>query len=558
MTGTRWRSALLLLLVGATPTPAADSAPTPIHAPAVFHVYRDIRLPLNPVTPAMASVPFIASNSMQYTKLAPAKLFPNLCLYRYRASTRSEQCQAYIDQGLGFYYSYVWMEAARSFETALKYDPDCAFAWLGLHRSIEKWGKGNATPPLEKAKELMPKASHREQFLIRARLEEKGMMPGITPEERVKKATATLDELLTIYDDDQEGWFYRAQLSPGNGSIPFYKALLRINPLHPGGTHELVHFYENFKRPALGWPYADAYIQSSPGIPHPFHMQAHLATRLGKWARTSDLSARAVELERAYHAFQNVRPADDHQYAHHLDILTISLVHDGRFQEARAIKAEVQRIGGKSEMLWYRLHQRERDYKEAFAIADLFRRKDKTGASYLAALLYLDQGDTKSAAPEIDVLRLAQQQRKTDKKLEIRLWEAQGRYLCQTGAADEGLKLIERAVLKTRDDFGHHSWGNGAYYMETWGEEALTAGKLIVAEEAFLEALAHDPGSVRAALGMQVLCEKLGRTEEAARFATIARRNWAKADSGRFDALRNEFIQKVNKSSPMTAGAGSQ
>ena len=47
----------------------------------------------------------------------------------------------------------------------------------------------------------------------------------------------------------------------------------------------------------------------------------------------------------------------------------------------------------------------------------------------------------------------------------------------------------------------------------------------------FLEALAHDPGSVRAALGLQVLCERLGRAGEARRYQELAQRSWRKADS---------------------------
>src|SRR5437588_8759445 len=80
--------------------------------------------------------------------------------------------------------------------------------------------------------------------------------------------------------------------------------------------------------------------------------------------------------------------------------------------------------------------------------------------------------------------------------------------------------------------------------MEAWGLWALCAGKLDVAEEAFLEALAHDPGSVRAALGLQVLCERLGRSEEAERYAELAKKCWARADSGKLqvelDALRGD------------------
>ncbi len=108
--------------------------------------------------------------------------------------------------------------------------------------------------------------------------------------------------------------------------------------------------------------------------------------------------------------------------------------------------------------------------------------------------------------------------------------------MCQTGDADAGLKLLARAVDKTKDDYAHHAWGNGAYYMELWGIAALQSGRESIAEEAFLEALAHDAGSVRAALGMQVLCEHQGRSEEARRFADVARRCWNRADSANFNA----------------------
>ncbi len=485
--------------------------------------------------------------------LAPSKYVPDLCLVRYRVSTASPECQAFFDQGLGYFYSYVWMEAVRSFETAAQYDPNCALAWWGLSRSFDRWGRrDDATKALLKADALKANASHREQQLIQASMLEKGQAAGAGDgEERKKKAVAVLDNMLALYDDDEEAWYFRAQLAGGAGgfggvvsAVPFYKALLRVNPLHPGANHELVHFYENYHRPALGWVYAENYIQSTPGIPHPFHMQAHLATRLGRWDKTSDRSAHAIELERAYHKFMNVRPGEDSQFAHHLEVLLLSLTHDGRFHEARAIKKEGQSSGYKPWVPWFRLHLAERAWPEALEVAEHFRKSDKQTASYLAALVYLKEGQAARAKPEIEVLQHAFADNKNDKKLEYRLWETQGLYLCQTGAADAGLKLLARAAQRSKDDYSHHSWGNGAYYMEEWGTAALWTGRQEAAEEAFQEALAHDPGSVRAALGLQVLCEQQGRSEEAERYAELAHRCWARADAGRLDvelaALRGE------------------
>jgi tetratricopeptide (TPR) repeat protein len=494
-------------------------------AGAQFKTWKDLREP--------------PDNKLPMCGLAPSKLVPDLCCVKYRVTTNSPECQAYFDQGLGYFYSYVWMEAARSFETACKYDPECALAWWGLNRALERYGRSSQNDALKKAQALMGKASHREQLLIQARLEEKGLWPNVgDAEARKKAAIKTVDTLLALYDDDEEGWYYRAQLASGGGMfggpgqlahVPYYKALLRINPLHPGGNHELVHFYENFKRPALGMPYADKYIESSPGIPHAFHMQAHLATRVGRWDKTVDRSSKAIELERAYHKFMKVRPGEDQQYAHHVETLMRGLIHDGRFADADKLKQECLADNIKQPQVWFRLHLEQRDYDAALKIAR--DERDKIGRSYLMALVYLKKHETERAAPEVGVLQEAYQTKRYDKQLELKLWEVLGILQCQQGQPEAGLKLLAKAVERTKSDYTHHAWGNGAYHMEAWGIAALGCGKYDVAEEAFLEALAHDSGCFHAALGLHVLCTKLNRISEAERFMELAQRSWRKAAS---------------------------
>ncbi|MFO0863821.1 MAG: hypothetical protein U0744_04045 [Gemmataceae bacterium] len=143
------------------------------------------------------------------------------------------------------------------------------------------------------------------------------------------------------------------------------------------------------------------------------------------------------------------------------------------------------------------------------------------------------------------MLQEAYRAKREDKELELRLWETQGQLLCLQGGVDGGLKLLEKAVKKTMNEYRNHAWGHGAYYMESWGQAALACNRLDQAEEAFLEALAHDSGSVRGALGMQVICERQGRTEESIRFSELAQRFWKKADAGRLraelDAMRHDI-----------------
>lgn len=493
-------------------------------------------------------------NKLPHTKLPLGKLMPNVCVLKYRVSTSSPECQAYFDQGLAFYYSYVWLESARSFEMAARADPECAMAWWGLSKACERWGRSPYAPPLKKAQNLMSHANEREQRLIKARLQEKGLIETIKQEDRRKEAVKTLDELLTLHDDDEEGWFARAQVADGpNAGVPFYKALLRVNPQHPGAHHELVHHYENIRRPALGWPHAEGYVASSPGIPHAFHMQAHLAMRIGKWEKTTDRSAKAIELEEAYHKLLNVPPNDDWQFSHHLETLMQSLIHDGRFKEAHVIRKKCESYKYTQRNHWFRLALAERDWEEALKQANANPR-DKGLTSYLRALVYLNKGEAERARPEVHVLQELFATNRTNREQELRLWTAQGLLMCATGDGDAGCKLLAKTVEKTKDDYGRHAWGHGAYYMEYWGLGALRANRLAIAEEAFLEALAHDAGSVRGALGMYVVCERQGRSEEAARFAGLAQRCWRKADAGLIQA-ELEYLQRQGSVASASNGA---
>jgi hypothetical protein len=370
----------------------------------------------------------------------------------------------------------------------------------------------------------------------------------VKADERKKKAQQTLDELLMLYEDDEEGWFWRAQVADdGNAKAVFYKALLRVNPLHPGANHELVHYFENIKRPALGWPYAECYIKSSPGIPHAFHMQAHLGMRIGKWGSTTDWSWKALELQIRYHKYQGVTPGEDHQFNHHMETLTRSLVHDGRFTEAKEIKAKAEGYKYSFKPEWFRMALAEQDWGECQKTVDQSRRSDKAGGAYYAALVSLDKWDTEQAGREVDTLRQLQQSKKSDKTLERRLWEVQGRYLCQKGEGEAGLKLLKKLVDSTKNEFNHHAWGNGAVHMEAWGIGALEAGHAVDAEEAFQEALAHDAGSVRGALGLWALCDRLGRNEEAARYLKVAQRVWAKADTKIFERIKADMAKRATR-----------
>src|SRR5438874_5465112 len=85
-------------------------------------------------------------------------------------TTTSPEAQAFYDQGLAYLHSFVWIEAARSFRQALRLDPECAMAELGLsdaYVGLQEFPE--ALEAFEKAKSLADKMSDRERARITIR-----------------------------------------------------------------------------------------------------------------------------------------------------------------------------------------------------------------------------------------------------------------------------------------------------------------------------------------------------------------------------------------------------
>src|SRR5215510_1290487 len=69
------------------------------------------------------------------------------------------QAQRFYDQGLSYLHNYVWIEAARSFNQALRLDPNLALAHSGLSVAYIELNKSTESrQAIEKAKTLASKA----------------------------------------------------------------------------------------------------------------------------------------------------------------------------------------------------------------------------------------------------------------------------------------------------------------------------------------------------------------------------------------------------------------
>lgn len=484
------------------------------------------------VPPAPDVVPAATHEVPKYTG-PEIPLFEGLGMLSYPVTTSNPKAQAYFEQGLRLSHAYVNPSFVKNgaevnFREAITLDPDCAMAHWGLSFCYDTQGDGRdrvgaskeALNAANRALDLaIQHGTDKERRITAARVLQLG------GKDKRQAFLDALDGAIAAYPEDVELWVWRGKSFGDYGegdpvpteSIPYQLAAHRLRPEHPAPNHELVHAYEEINRPALGWPYTEGFRKSAPNMPHANHMQAHLAMRLGRWQDAIDCTR--ASRQKALEGFPELSPA------HHIDILVRALAHEGRFREAEA-EPKAYRDG----LPWARLLQLKADQKALDDWAANRRSVKAEDGFYIGAVAKLDAGDLTAAEPFVQ--HIEERWKKNNRGELYRYSEVKGRYLVQTGNADEGLKLLRDAAAKAVNDYGLHSWGGGSYMLEVWGESALRAHHWDEAEQAFSEALAHEHGSIIGALGLQVVAEQKNRSELAADYTTRAAAIWKDADSG--------------------------
>ncbi|PYR28640.1 MAG: hypothetical protein DMF98_02360 [Acidobacteria bacterium] len=150
-------------------------------------------------------------------------------------STSSKQAQAWYDQGLAYLHSYVWIEAARSFNQALRIDPALAMAHIGLTCAyIELNAPAAARSALDEARSLAGSASDHDRAHIAARALQMDAEAARHASQRLIDYRAALDAALAKFPDDEELWLLRGH---AESSDPAERG--------QGSGAAAVHFYES-------------------------------------------------------------------------------------------------------------------------------------------------------------------------------------------------------------------------------------------------------------------------------------------------------------------------
>ncbi|HEY7864055.1 MAG TPA: tetratricopeptide repeat protein [Thermoanaerobaculia bacterium] len=429
-----------------------------------------------------------------------------------KVTTSSPQAQAFSDQGLALLHSYHWIEAARAYHQALRHDPDCAMAWMGLARAEQGLDRtAQASAAIEKAKSLAPKVSPRERRFIELRAQQMEAQSAPAGEQAGKHEAykRAIEAALAEYPDDAELWILRGNTEEpgpwgrgqfgGVASIAYYETALVRSPGHFGAHHYLVHSFENVGRHAEAAVHGKIYAEAVPGVAHAQHMYGHVLPRLGRWDEARAQLEKADVIERRYAEAEKIRPGDDWHHIHNLQLLGWVYVRQGRYADAektfrRAFDTPVRmaRSGFQQASLaeFYLLRGRLDDaLKAARALSDRAPVARTAGAAVEGEVL-LAMGQ-KSQAREA----LARARKSYDAAI-AGVTSSDARYVdyflspyirqleAVIGLRDGG---DGRELVAMADDLAANprfdAWGEGLFRLERVATDADRAGKSVLAAE---------------------------------------------------------------------------
>ncbi|MDH3244465.1 MAG: hypothetical protein OEM26_07610 [Saprospiraceae bacterium] len=242
----------------------------------------------------------------------------------FKVSTDSKEAQEFFDQGYRLLYAFNHAEAQRSFQEAVRLDPNLAMAYWGQAYAVgpnindplpDMERQKEALKAITKAKALIDKVTPVEAALITA-LEARCSDKDVEQQElneayhqaisKVYEKYPDNPEVATLYGDavmNTMPWdYWNPDGTPKPHTMECLAALekaIEINPNHPGARHLYIHNIEAVD-PYKAEETADVLLGLMPGAGHMVHMPSHIYIGIGRYDDAVDCNRAAVEADEEY------------------------------------------------------------------------------------------------------------------------------------------------------------------------------------------------------------------------------------------------------------------
>jgi tetratricopeptide (TPR) repeat protein len=285
----------------------------------------------------------------------PITLRDNIGKVNDPVATANRVAQAFYNQGMAYLHDYVWIDAGRSFNQALRLDPSLAMAHIGLFRVfINIDDLTAAADELTKAQALQAKASDRERRRIAVSAAQLVALQDLTNMAKFDAYKLAIESALDANMDDVELWLIRgnAEESAADGrgqrgkagSIAFYEAAMARSPDNFAAHHYLTHSYESIGRNDLAEQHGQKYAELASAIPHAHHMWGHDLRLVGRIDAAIEQFEIADQLELQWYKADGLDASLDWHRPHNLDLLSRSLQHEGQMAAAEKYIDEAMQL----------------------------------------------------------------------------------------------------------------------------------------------------------------------------------------------------------------------
>jgi tetratricopeptide (TPR) repeat protein len=479
-------------------------------------------------------------------------------------TTKSQEAQAYYNQGLGLLHLFEYLDAARSFKQATRHDSTLAMAYWGLGRALSSLGDMEGEKEARtKAIELSKNASPREQRRInlpsrydgmRGRVAPIDVMGGGSRRGNVDPYLAALDSALAQYPEDPELWIMRAQSSDMGiagdkdmSSVAFYEGALARNPKHAGAHHYLVHTYERLDYIDRAVKHGAELIKIAPSVAHARHMYGHDLRRVGRVEDAIEQFETAYKFEREIFKNDAIPAQYDWHHPHNLHLLSMAYQYQGRMKDTeRLLREQAALKGGVMQDMYNRtslidwLLDRGR-FDEVMASADsMIKEKGyvRSRGYIYRGHVRLAKGDIKGAEQELALAAAPDTSEPAGRQSAVNLdsfESSEASYLraklyLATGLHLEGARILKKSMKEWRADYGPDGWINTLFRLEAVAKAARDLGAWDLAEYTALQMIDHDRSYGGAHYAMGLVQQQQGKTEAARKSFETAEQHWKKAD----------------------------
>jgi len=470
-----------------------------------------------------------------------------------QVTTSSTEAQAFYDQGLNYIASYVWIEAARSFQQALRLDPSLAAAYLGLcDVYVQLQDVPAARAALEKAQSLSSKITdaERQRMEIRARFVE-----FLEDKQNLDKFVAyrkAIYDALMANPLDPGLWILRgfADEGPGAGhgqtgdldSIAFYLSALAVSPNNSAAHHYLAHSYENIGRTEEALNHSEAYLRISSSIPHAHHMRGHELRRAGRIEDAIEEFRKANELENAYYRAEHIPAEYDWHRPHNLTLLAMCYQLLGQMKIAEQLLRESFSLPAHGELAEFS-HKQWPEFllargraQEAYEQSQILTQSPSMMARFAGhtlmgrALVVLNRVD--EAEKELALARDALVLVTATEADRLRPYSEtlRAEILLSQKKSAEGVALMKEIEDQLRASPGPDARSQALIQLDSIARRARETEEWALAEFTAREMIQQDPSYAGGYYALGLAAEHEGNSITAIRQFSVAEKLWSEAD----------------------------